>query len=83
MNFMFKRNRQYYLMFLYIIIYKGWIKVMAKILYCFHGFIHRGTTFTYLRYSGPPYLSPFGKYLEVIVQNQRDNLCWYSVLTAL
>ena len=40
--------------------------------YFCHSFIHRGTTFMYLQYSRPPYLSHFAKCLESVQFNISD-----------
>ena len=53
---------------------------MATVRYFWHGFIHKGTTFMYLHYCRPLYLSPFAKCLQRVVHDQRVHLCWYSVL---
>ena len=50
--------------------------------YFWHGFIHRGTTFTYFQYKLVALLFIiFAKCLEGIVHHQRVHLCWCSLLT--
>ena len=71
------------MMMMMMMMIKDWKKVMATVRYFWHDFIHRGTTFMYLQYNHPPYLSPFANCLEVVVVHHQpsifvDVLYWQS-----
>ena len=78
-----KKWCSYFILIVLFTTYKGWIKVMATVQYFLHSFIHRDTTFIFLQYRPPPYLSPCVKCLEGVVHHQRVHLCCWSIFTAI
>ena len=62
------------IMMMWLLQYKGWMSNDNNSIFLTWLYL-QGTTFMYIPYSRPPYLSSFAKCLELIVNHQRIHLC--------